>query len=175
MPVFFQFEQDFVISLRCIPMIVRYNLDTCGVKLKLEHWNRFQTEEREVLANTPCRTPEEVAAYRDRVQSLVIAQTGSPAKDLPIEDPPAWWLTDVVPELVQDKAAESGVTLTLEQWAALTSLQRFALIKLSRSGHENRNFPLALREFGLDKVADQNQTRSPWVYPPDLPVDCLGE
>ncbi len=31
----FQFEADFVASLRCIPIQVRYKLDTCGIKLKL--------------------------------------------------------------------------------------------------------------------------------------------
>jgi len=39
--LFFDFEADFVLSLRCIPMIVRYKLDTYGVKLKLAHWNHF--------------------------------------------------------------------------------------------------------------------------------------
>lgn len=37
-PVFFAFESDFVDSLRCIPMVVRYKLDTCGIKLKLPEW-----------------------------------------------------------------------------------------------------------------------------------------
>ncbi|MHC5830222.1 MAG: nitrate reductase associated protein, partial [Nostoc sp.] len=31
----------------------------------------------------------------------------------------------------------------------LTPLQRFALIKLSRAGHENKNFPTAIAEFHL--------------------------
>jgi len=35
------------------------------------------------------------------------------------------------------------------QWKNLNSLQRFALIKLTRGGHENENFIPALREFGL--------------------------
>jgi hypothetical protein len=35
------------------------------------------------------------------------------------------------------------------QWAALTPLQRFALIKLTRDNHDNVNFAPAMREFGL--------------------------
>jgi len=35
---FFEFEADFVDSLRCIPMHVRLKLDTC-IKLKLAQWN----------------------------------------------------------------------------------------------------------------------------------------
>lgn len=33
--LYFQFEADFIQTLRCIPLSVRYKLDTCGVKLKL--------------------------------------------------------------------------------------------------------------------------------------------
>jgi hypothetical protein len=39
--------------------------------------------------------------------------------------------------------------VTLQQWASLTPLQRFALIKLSRSSHEDKNFLPALKEFHL--------------------------
>ncbi|MEM6714613.1 MAG: nitrate reductase associated protein, partial [Cyanobacteria bacterium P01_C01_bin.147] len=35
------------------------------------------------------------------------------------------------------------------QWADLSPLARFALCKLSRPGHENRNFLSALYEFNL--------------------------
>jgi hypothetical protein len=41
------------------------------------------------------------------------------------------------------------VNITAQQWEKLTPLQRFALIKLSRSGHENKNFPKAMAEFNL--------------------------
>ncbi|MDA0674030.1 MAG: hypothetical protein O3C67_10055, partial [Cyanobacteria bacterium] len=42
----------------------------------------------------------------------------------------------------------------LEQGAGLIPLQRFALIKLSRPGHENRNFLPACQEFGLGNQGD---------------------
>jgi hypothetical protein len=42
----FEFELDFVRTLRCVPMIVRFKLDTCGVKLSLTHWNRFDWFDR---------------------------------------------------------------------------------------------------------------------------------
>ncbi|MFM7384388.1 MAG: nitrate reductase associated protein, partial [Microcystaceae cyanobacterium] len=56
---FFQFEQDFVASLRCIPMLVRMKLDTCGVKLKLTHWHQLDQTERQNLVTWPCTTPAE--------------------------------------------------------------------------------------------------------------------
>ena len=49
MSEFFKFEDDFVDSLRCIPMQVRFKLDNCGVKLKLSHWYQFTEQERQTL------------------------------------------------------------------------------------------------------------------------------
>lgn len=146
---FFEFEQDFVGSLRCIPMTVRRSLDTCGVKLKLEHWNQFSKAERQNLVEWPCTTAHEAQTYRDKLQSLITQKTGIPAKTLEIPSNPSWQNTQEIPAQVQQKFAEQSVPLSLSQWAALTDLQRFALIKLSRPSHENNNFIPAIQEFGL--------------------------
>lgn len=145
---FFQFESDFVDSLRCIPMEVRLKLDTCGVKLKLPHWHQFNPEERQTLVDLPCTTQSEVPAYREQLYKLVL-RTGDTPADLPIESHPAWLDERTIPESVQNKAQECGISLSLEQWSQLMPVQRFALIKLSRSSHENRNFLPALKEFQL--------------------------
>ncbi|NET53376.1 MAG: hypothetical protein F6K09_33390 [Merismopedia sp. SIO2A8] len=63
---FFQFEADFVNSLRCIPMQVRFKLDTCGIKLKLIQWHNFNQQERQALVEMPCTTPAEIQAYREQ-------------------------------------------------------------------------------------------------------------
>lgn len=146
---FFQFEADFVDSLRCIPMQVRFKLDTCGVKLKLADWNHFSTSERQAIVEKPCTTEAEIQAYREFLQDLVQQYNGAPASELPIEPHPAWMEATTIPPSLQEKAQESGVTITQQQWAALTPLQRFALIKLSRPSHENKNFLPALKEFHL--------------------------
>ena len=146
---FFQFEADFVESLRCIPMGVRLKLDTCGVKLKLSHWHQFSPGECQSLVDMPCTKPQEIAAYREFLQSLVVEKTGTPAKELPIEENPPWLIADTVPEDTQKQAQEFNVEITVQQWEKLSPLQRFALIKLSRRGHENRNFYPALQEFKL--------------------------
>lgn len=148
-PTYFQFEADFVASLRCIPMQVRHKLDTCGVKLKLQHWHQFDASDRHGLAELPCDTPVAIQIYRDRLRSLVRAQTGSDPKDLPLEDEPPWSRTDAIPADVLDWAARFDTTIAVDQWRSLDDLQRFALIKLSRPGHENKNFWPALVEFGL--------------------------
>ncbi len=148
---FFQFEADFVDSLRCIPMQVRFKLDTCGIKLKLADWNYFSETERQEVVLQPCTSSAEIEAYRQTLQSFVQKYTGSTAKDLPIDANPEWMGSNHIPVNLQEKAQEVGVNLTVQQWQALTPLQRFALIKLSRPSHENKNFVPALQEFNLYK------------------------
>jgi hypothetical protein len=149
MTQFFQFEVDFVESLRCIPMQVRLKLDTCGVKLKLVQWNHLTTSDRKRLVELPCETEPESTTYRQILHQLILQQTGTAATDLPIDPTPAWLDPTTIPASVQEKANEIEHAIALDQWASLTPLQRFALIKLSRSGHENRNFLPALQEFDL--------------------------
>ncbi|PSB02855.1 nitrate reductase associated protein [Merismopedia glauca] len=146
---FFQFEADFVDSLRCIPMQVRLKLDTCGVKLKLPDWHHLQAEERQSLVELPCTTLTEINAYRQYLKQIVLARSGAEPKDLPIEENPSWMNEDMVPESVIAKAQESNLEVTVEKWRNLLPVERFALIKLSRSSHENRNFLPAAKEFHL--------------------------
>lgn len=149
MGVFFEFEADFVDSLRCIPMQVRCKLDTCGIKLKLSDWSQMTKEEHEALVELPCTTKTEIEAYRLYLQNLILQRTGIPADELPIDPHPAWLDANTVPPSLQEKTVEFGLRLTEQKWTALNPLQRFALIKLSRPGHENKNFPRALEEFHL--------------------------
>ena len=130
-------------------MQVRLNLDTCGVKLKLAEWNRFSQEEKQALVDMPAGTSDEAKAYRELLHRLVLEHTGKPATDLPADDHPAWMDEATVPDSVRKKVEDVGVTLTPAQWATLAPLRRFALIKLSRSEHENSNFLPALKEFGV--------------------------
>lgn len=149
MTQFFQFEADFVDSLKCIPMQVRYKLDTCGVKLKLVHWNKFSQDIRQELCDHPCTTPAEVKDYHDWLHQQVVEQTGMEAKDLAVDENPPWLDAATVPDMVQAKAKDFDLSISVEQWENLSPLQRFALIKLSRSSHENANFIPAMTEFGL--------------------------
>ncbi len=148
-PNFFKFEADFVDSMRCIPMIVRMKLDTCGVKLKLTHWHQFNEEEHQILVALPCTTPQEIEAYRIYLQNKVSEKNGTPAKELAINPHPSWLNNQEIPSDIQEKAQEWHLNIKQEQWQNLNPLQRFALIKLSRPSHENKNFYAALQEFGL--------------------------
>lgn len=147
MTEFFQFEADFVESLRCIPMQVRLKLDTCGIKLKLPQWHQFTQDDCRMLLELPCETPPQVHTYRHFLTQLVQERTGTTASTLAIDPTPPWLDATTIPDSVQAKAQEVGVAITLDQWDQLLAVERFALIKLSRSNHENANFLPALKEF----------------------------
>ncbi|MBW4694024.1 MAG: nitrate reductase associated protein [Lyngbya sp. HA4199-MV5] len=149
MTEFFHFEADFVESLRCIPMQVRLKLDTCGIKLKLPQWHRMTQDDRRSLLELPCETPPEVDAYRRLLTQLVQERTGATVSTLAVDPTPPWLDTTTIPDSVQAKAQESGITIAIDQWEQLLTAERFALIKLSRSNHENANFLPALKEFHL--------------------------
>ncbi len=146
----FRFERDFSASLRCIPMIARQKLDIVGIKLSLRQWSRFTHDERGRLAEMPCETAAEQEAYRALVLRLIAARTDEPPVWLAAQGLEDWRDGGGMPEAVRVQAASDGVPApTAAQWQALTSLQRFALIKLARSKHENENFIPAMREFGI--------------------------
>lgn len=130
-------------------MLVRMKLDTSGVKLKLHHWNLLNVDERQALVEMPCETAAEAQAYRQWLQTLVTEKTGKPAGELSISPHPPWLNAGAIPKEVVTKAREFNLELVLQQWQKLTPLQRFALIKLSRPSHENKNFLPALKEFEL--------------------------
>jgi hypothetical protein len=147
---YFHFEEDFVEkNIRCIPMIVRFKLDLAGIKLKLDEWNRFIVEERIELATRSCNNKEEAKSYRQYLAALIQKRCRKEATDLTINQNPGWAESDKVPELLLARLSEDDLCISLDQWNELTNLQRFALLKLCRPGHESKNFKKALKEFGL--------------------------
>jgi hypothetical protein len=150
----FAFENDFVVSLRCVPMAVRFKLDACRIKLTLRQWSRFTREDRQALLLAPCEAPREVEAYRARLVKLIAARTGDVAKLLPSEGLVPWRQSEATPAQVRDFAHSRNVRPPPDaDWRRLTVLQRFVLLKLSRDNHDNVNFVPALREFGLADAA----------------------
>jgi hypothetical protein len=147
---YFAFEEDFVeANVRCIPMIVRFKLDACGIKLKLSEWSRFTVTERNELVDRSCITPEAVESYKLFLQSLLLRKTGSPGTEIAVDNEPAWADTTNISPALNEKANEFGWEITAEQWMRLSNLQRFALLKLCKPGHENKNFPRAMKEFKM--------------------------
>lgn len=146
----FAFEADFVASLRCIPMAVRFKLDRCGIKLSLRQWSRFTPADRRSLLDAACVTDGEVAAYRDALVELVAQRVQEVAKPLAVAPCGAWEDPSGPPGVVADHARAVGLPPPAPAaWAGLSELQRFVLVKLTRDNHDNVNFAPAMREFGL--------------------------
>jgi len=146
---YFHFEQDFMEdNIRCIPMIVRFKLDACGIKLKLKEWSKMSVEEREQLALLPIDSSADLDVYKNYVQELIYSHTGENATLLPTNDNNNSSI-DALPLVLKEKLEVSKMSISILQWKNLSLLQRFALLKLTRPGHENKNFPKAMREFGL--------------------------
>lgn len=147
---YFDFEDDFVEkNIRCIPMIVRFKMDMAGIKLKLAEWSKFGVDERTELAKKPVSDEEDAKRYHSYLTGLVRKYTGKEATALTIDVQPAWANKNEIPVQVTDKLVEFGWTVSVDRWKGLTNLQRFALVKLSREGHESKNFPKAVKEFEL--------------------------
>jgi len=149
----FNYELDGRYPLRRIPMIMRFNLDACGIKLPLEAWVLLTRDQRETLVGLPCATAEEKQAYRAKIQNMMAPhkdQTDAAIAFVDVEDDPNWSDTSDVQEQVIEQLNELSLPVpSLAQWQGLQDLQRFAIIKLTRSGHKNGNLLPALQEFGL--------------------------
>jgi hypothetical protein len=146
----FEFESDFVASLRCIPMAVRMKLDRCGLKVTLRQWSRLSHEDRQTLLHCLCRSPNEVSEYRRLVSDLLMKRAHENVRPLEEASEALQLMSGAIPGSVIDFARSVGLSPPSEaDWAALSDLQRFALIKLTRKNHDNVNFAPAMREFAL--------------------------
>ncbi len=144
----FGFEADFVGDLRCIPMAVRRKLDLVGVKLKLVHWSGLDEGERQRLLAWP-DDPGALAELDRWLERRTAAMAAGVAGRLAPACGAPWQQGDEPPEVLLASCRQLGLTLPPHAWGELDELQRFALVKLSHPGHEHRNLPRALAEFGL--------------------------
>ena len=151
----FRFEADFTADLRCIPMAVRRKLDLAGVKLKLSHWSELSSAERDALLQWSDDTGA-IEALREQLMTRTSELAAGQAASLPRPDDEPWQQADHWPETVWQSCQQLRLIPKAEGWPTLTELQRFALVKLSHPGHEHRNLPRALAEFGLVQPGEQS-------------------
>jgi hypothetical protein len=149
---YFQFEEEFMENnMRCIPMIIRFKMDMAGIKLKLSEWKKFSPEERIELALMNCGFNEESEQYTRYLAGLIKKYTRRDPTSLEVNRTPAWTALHSIPAILIERLKEFNWNLSITQWGSLTDLQRFALLKLCRPGHENKNFLKAMKEFNLVK------------------------
>ena len=138
----FAFEADFAGDLRCLPMAVRRKLDLAGVKLKLLQWHGLEEGERRRLLAWD-DDDSAIAGLREWLLARSATLPEGPARALEPAVDPEWRSSTA-----SGQAALLGLTPQPERWRTLDELERFALLKLSHPGHEHRNLPRALAEFG---------------------------
>ena len=141
----FAFEQDFIGTWRCIPLCVRRKLDLVGIKLKLNHWLALEQPQRQQLVDWS-DAPAHWAGLRQHLRDLTTGMVDGVAKDLPPAMDEPWQRVDQVPPLIAEAADQRGVAISAEAWARLMELERFALCKLARPGHDHHNLDAAFTE-----------------------------
>jgi hypothetical protein len=129
-------------------MAVRRKLDLAGVKLKLQHWSELGETERQELLAWGDETAA-IEALREHLLARTADLSAGPAQGLPRPVGEPWQQSNQLPEVLAASCAQLGLEVRSGGWAELSELQRFALVKLSHPGHEHRNLPRALAEFGL--------------------------
>lgn len=150
MSYFFRFESSMERTLALIPMLVRMKLDTCGIKLSLAQWNQFPEWDRRRLFEQSCEKPVEVERYRAVLSGLIQQHTGELPRFIAVDAILGWQDDTQIPQQVLQRLSNSNLDgPTLGQWQALTPAQRFALIKLTRPGHDSPSLFPAMQEFAL--------------------------
>ena len=141
----FAFEQDFIGNWRCIPLCVRRKLDLSGVKLKLNHWLALTQDQRQQLVDWP-DTRDALEALRDHLRQCTSSMLCGQVKDLDPVTAAPWQQGDRLPEELVCAAAVRGIELTPTHWRDISELDRFALCKLVRPGHDHHNLEAAFSE-----------------------------
>lgn len=146
----FAFEADFVATLRCVPMAVRFKLDRVGIKLSLRQWSRMEREDRQRLLDAPCETDADVESYHTCLCDLIRLRSREEPRMLDERPTSAQWPRHPMPDSVRRQAKLQGLREpSAERWSKLPELHRFALVKLSRDNHDNVNLGAAMLELGV--------------------------
>jgi hypothetical protein len=147
-PGVFGFESFMERTLEYMPMSVRMKLDLCGLKCSLVQWCGLPMAVRQAVVDAPCETPHEVLKLRRHLEFTVAAHELGQLASIQC-DPQTWSARSRVPSPLASEIHALGLPRPgRAAWAALSDLQRFALIKLTSEGC-SRNLRPALEEFGL--------------------------
>lgn len=145
---FYPFEGPATTSLELIPLSVRHKLDCAEVKLHLSQWQVLSLDERDELLRLPCRSSDEVSAYRALLNQMIDRHHAVPATPHPLSGDEAWRDLSRWPAVVAEQCARQQLALpSLEKWAALDETDRHALFVLGRSKHSQAEFVAAMGLF----------------------------
>ncbi len=92
---------------------------------------------------------QNLSAAHGYLVTLIKKYTNNEATIIAVDTAPVWRELDQIQPILTEKLQELNLKISLIQWRDLSDMQRFVLLKLCRPGHENKNFPKAMVEFGL--------------------------
>jgi hypothetical protein len=116
-----------------------------GLKLKLSHWLELSQGQRQQLVDWPDQA-EALEQLREQLQAWTQPMADGEARPLPVAVAEPWQRPEPMPDEVQRAAQQRHVALSTQQWAELGELERFALCKLARPGHDHHNLEAAFAE-----------------------------
>lgn len=149
-PDLFAFERKGKLLGR-MPMVVRWKLDQCGVKIGLRTWCRLAFDQKAELVERPCGSERQRAQYRRYVCRIAAAGEVEFFQPEYAAGPHADAETFL--RVAAYLQSQLDLRLARELWNPLTELQKFTLAKLTRAGHENAFLQQALLETGLITIA----------------------
>jgi hypothetical protein len=135
-PLLLQFERQGK-PLGRIPMVVRLNLDLCGLSFGLDDWVGLDLETKIALASCIADTPEKARLWTRMVLDCIAAARPC---DIDPGELPGLYCAQLPARINVQMLALGLAKLDEASWAGLNILQRYALMKLSRPGHRNRDF-----------------------------------
>ena len=146
----FKFEEVIYEKLPSIPLSTQYKLDRIGTSLPLKHWNRFSSEEKNVLCHLSVRSQGEMECYREYLGYLFrrlkekVEKQDSQTSQL---EKSQWENLSRVPEGVYLRTLRLKALVSPVDWIQLDDLERYALVKLSTEKYSLEQFAKALEEF----------------------------
>ena len=84
--------------------------------------------------------------FREHLRLLTRCMAEGMVKDLPLAVDEPWQLLEEIPQIVQQSALKKSIVINVSQWTSLCELERFALCKLARPGHDHHNLDAAFSE-----------------------------
>jgi hypothetical protein len=135
----FKFEESLYQKLEKIPVSTLFKLETLGLTMPLEVWERLAMEERWVLCHMAIRSRGEKECYRDYLFYLLKRQNAAlPAKPAlsPSGNKP-WEEISRLPSAVAQKAKDLNLQLFWPEWIKLDDMERYIVFKLCKENSDD--------------------------------------
>jgi len=143
----FGFERELYSTLSCLPLAVRYKLDSIGIKITIKQWLALDMDDRRAICEKPAGNDEERRLMTDYVCRLIAQRSGEKPSFLSIEQQATALQTRHMPAAIAEQAGSLGYELDANRWKMLDEDQRYALLKFAGDDRRRVKFAAALEEF----------------------------